>query len=330
MIYKIGKALVTGAGGFIGSQLVERLVQDGCEVVAFVHYNSRGDIGLLRHMDPTILGRVRIHFGDIKDANSVLTAMKGQEIVYHLGALIGIPYSYINPRDVFETNVTGTLNIMMAAKELGTSRVVHTSTSEVYGTAKTEKICEDHTLQGQSPYSASKIGADKLAESFFNSFGLPVVTIRPFNTYGPRQSMRAIIPTVIGHALFQKEISVGSLIPVRDFTFVQDTVDAFLLGGSIQNIEGEVFNLGTDSEIAIKDIVQKVLELTDALHKPIRTIEERVRLEKSEVFRLRSDYSKAKRVLGWTPKTSLEEGLQKTIHWIRTHPQEYSKYHYVV
>lgn len=330
MVSKNCKVLVTGAGGFIGSHLVARLVQNGYEVTAFVHYNSRGDIGLLRHADLSLMEKIRVCFGDLKDTSAVFSAMKGQEVVYHLGALIGIPYSYVNPRDVFETNVTGTLNVMMAAKELGVRRIVHTSTSEVYGTAKMEKISEAHPLQGQSPYSASKIGADKLIESFFSSYQLPVVTLRPFNTYGPCQSMRAIIPTIIAQALFQKEIHVGSLTPVRDFTFVEDAIDAFLLGGSVEGIEGQVFNLGTDSEISIQEIVQKVLALTDALHKPVKTDEQRVRPEKSEVFRLRSDYSKAKRILGWEPKTSLETGLQKTVEWIKKHPEEYSKTHYVI
>lgn len=326
----MSKSLVTGAGGFIGSHLVERLVKEGHEVTAFIHYNSRGDIGLLKQIDSVLLKKVKIYFGDLKDAEAVRVAVKNHDIVFHLGALIGIPYSYINPRDVIETNVLGTLNVLVAAKEYGVRRVIHTSTSEVYGTAKTPKITEEHPLQGQSPYSASKIGADKLVESFVSSYHLPAVTIRPFNTYGPRQSMRAIIPTVIAQALFQPEIHVGSLTPVRDFTYVQDTVDAFLLAGSVEGIEGHVFNLGTDREISVDDVVKMVLSITGNKTKTVCTSEERIRPEKSEVFRLRSDFTKAKNILGWEPKTTFEEGLKTTIDWIRLHPTDYSANNYVV
>ncbi|MDO8526154.1 MAG: GDP-mannose 4,6-dehydratase [Deltaproteobacteria bacterium] len=326
---KLSKALVTGAGGFIGSQLVERLAQSGVQVTAFVRYNSRGDIGMLRYADPSLFKNIKIYFGDLKDASAVRTAMIGNEVVFHLGALIGIPYSYVNPRDVMETNVIGTLNVLMAARELGIRRVINTSTSEVYGTAKTEKIREDHPLQGQSPYSASKIGADKLLESFVNSFQFPAVTLRPFNTFGPRQSMRAVIPTIISQACFKDEITIGSLDPVRDFTFVGDTVDAFFLAGTVAGIEGKVLNLGTDCEISIGDIIETVFELTGS-RKPVKTSEERVRPKNSEVFRLRSNYSQAKQFLGWSPKTSLKEGLQQTIEWVRSHPADYSATHYVI
>lgn len=330
MFPKIGKAFVTGAGGFIGSHLVERLVREGAEVTAFVHYNSRSDIGMLNDADPEVLRKIRIAFGDLKDPNSLRHAMRGADVVFHLGALIGIPYSYLNPRDVVDTNVVGTLNVLMEAKELGIRRIVHTSSSEVYGTAKSEKITELHPLQGQSPYSASKIAADKLVESFVASYKLPAVTIRPFNTFGPRQSLRAVIPTIIAQACFQKEIQIGSLKPLRDFTYVGDTVEAMVLGGIVEGVEGGVFNLGTDQEISIGDIVARVLRLIGEPDKPVRPAAERFRPEKSEVFRLRSDHTQAKTRLGWTPKTSFDDGLLKTIEWIRRHEGEYSKTHYVV
>lgn len=326
----LGKVLVTGAGGFIGSHLVERLIQAGASVTAFLHYNSRQEIGLLKYLPASALKKITIVFGELKDPHSVAQAVRQQERVFHLGALIGIPYSYQNPRDVVETNVLGTLNVLMAAKEFGVKRLVHTSSSEVYGTAQTRRISEQHPLQGQSPYSASKIGADKLVESFTTSYHLPAVTIRPFNTYGPRQSMRAVIPTVIAQFLFQEEICVGSLEPARDFTFVEDTAEAFLLAASAEGIEGKVFNLGTDSEVTIGEIVKTVSSLAGCSDKKIRTVEERMRPKTSEVFRLRSDYSFAKRMLGWEPKVSWQEGLRKTIKWIRHHPQDYTAARYVI
>lgn len=329
MQIKLGRVLVTGAGGFIGSHLVEKLVRAGATVRAFVHYNSRQDVGLLQYVSQDVLEEVEIIFGELKDYHSVAHAVRGQEFVFHLGALIGIPYSYQNPRDVVETNVLGTLNILMAAKEVGVKRIVHTSTSEVYGTAQTQKISETHPLQGQSPYSASKIGADKVVESFANSYRLPIVTIRPFNTYGPRQSMRAVIPTIIAQTLFQKEIVLGNLDPVRDFTYVGDTVNAFLLGGTQEGVEGKVFNLGSDSEIAIGDIVQLVCQLIKQ-EKRVRIDGERKRPEQSEVLRLRSDYTKAKEELSWRPTVSLEEGLLNTIDWIQKHPHGYLASQYVI
>lgn len=327
---QLGKILVTGAGGFIGSHLVERLVETGAQVTAFLHYNSRQDIGLLKYLPANLLQKVAIVFGELKDPHSVAEAVRGKEIVFHLGALIGIPYSYQNPRDVVETNVVGTLNVLMAAKEYGVRRVVHTSTSEVYGTAQTPQIREDHPLQGQSPYSASKIGADKVVESFVCSYDLPVVTVRPFNTYGPRQSMRAVIPTIIAQACFQSEIRIGSLEPVRDFTYVEDTVRAFIAAAEVEGIEGEVFNLGSGSEISVGEVVQKVLKLSGCPDKPVSLSPERVRPKQSEVLRLRSDFSKAMEKLRWVPQVPFEEGLTKTIHWIRSHSESYFTSGYVV
>lgn len=324
------KALVTGAGGFIGSHLVERLVRAGVKVRALVHYNSRHEIGLLHYLPDPVLKEVEVVMGELKDPHAVMDAVRDQELVFHLGALIGIPYSYRYPRDVVETNVVGTLNVLMAAKELGIGRLIHTSTSEVYGTAQAQKITEAHPLQAQSPYSASKIGADKIVESFAASYRLPVVTIRPFNTYGPRQSMRAVIPTIISQFLFQEEVRLGSLEPTRDFTFVEDTAEAFFLAGFVEGIEGKVFNLGTDSEVTIGEIVKTVVRLTGCSNKKIRTIEERMRPKTSEVFRLCSDYSFAKQMLGWESKVSWQEGLRKTIEWIRHHPQDYTAARYVI
>lgn len=320
---------MTGAGGFIGSHLVELLVRSGCSVTAFLHYNSRGEIGLLEELPPATLDQVKIVFGDLKDFHSVAQAMRGHEVVFHLGALIGIPYSYLNPKDVMETNVMGTLNVLMAAKEQEIRRVIHTSTSEVYGTAQTAKIREDHPLQGQSPYSASKIGADKLVESFVASYRLPVVTIRPFNTFGPRQSMRAVIPTIIGQACFQDEIAIGTLDTVRDFTYVTDTVDAFVRGATTEGIEGKTFNLGGDREQTIREVVETVFRLLDC-RKPIRVEEKRMRPARSEVRRLRADNSLAKEVLHWSPQTSFEEGLLQTIRFIQSKSSQYTTRHYVI
>lgn len=324
------KVLVTGGAGFIGSHLSEALVRSGYRVAAFLQYNSRGAIDDLEYVDPSVLSEIELVWGDLKDPDSVRRAVKGCDIVFHLGALIGIPYSYQNPRDVVETNVLGTLNVLEAARDYGVSRVLHTSTSEVYGTARMEKITEEHPLQGQSPYSASKIGADKIAESYFDSYGLPVVTIRPFNTYGPRQSMRGVIPTIIGQALFQEVIHVGSLEPMRDFTFVLDTVDAFLKAATIAGNEGKTINLGVGKTISIGNILERIMALTGAVGKKVVRQENRQRPEQSEVMRLCSDNSLALKCLGWSPQTSLEEGLSKTIHWVRDNRERYSAIHYVV
>lgn len=323
-------ALITGAGGFIGSHLTETLVHAGYSVSAFLHYNSRGAIDDLEYVAPSLLKEVKIIFGDLKDPDSVRRAVKGNEIVFHLGALIGIPYSYLNPRDVVETNVLGTLNVLEAARDCGVMRVLHTSTSEVYGTSRMEKITEEHPLQGQSPYSASKIGADKIAESYFNSYSLPVVTVRPFNTYGPRQSMRAVIPTIIGQALFQNEIQVGSLEPMRDFTFVLDTVDAFLKAAVASGLEGKTVNLGVGKTITIGNILERILLLTGAVNKRVIQKENRARPRKSEVMRLCSDNSLAETLLGWGPTTSLDQGLEQTIRWVEANKERYQAVRYVV
>ncbi len=312
------KVLVTGAGGFIGSHLVERLAAEGAQVRAFVRYNSRADVGLLKLASPEIRSQLEIIGGDLRDEHAMRKAVEGCQVVLHLGALISIPYSYYHPVEVAQTNVIGTLNVLNACREAGVERLVHTSTSEGYGTARQVPISEAHPLQGQSPYSASKIGADKLAESFHCAFGLPVVTLRPFNTYGPRQSARAVIPTVITQALTQPVIKLGNVNTTRDFTFVQDTVRGFMLAAQTPGIEGKTINLGTGSEIRIGELVEKIVS---KVNRPveIQVEEERLRPEASEVYRLLSDNSQARETLGWQPQTDLESGLDQTIEWIRQH-----------
>ena len=321
--------LVTGAGGFIASHLVEALVAQGARVRAFVRYNSRNDIGLLSLLPAESLSKVEIIAGDLRDLPAIQAAARGVTHVFHLGALIAIPYSYIHPAEVVETNVIGTLNVLLAGGELGVDRIVHTSTSEVYGTALRVPIDEDHPLQGQSPYSASKIGADKLAESFYRSFDLPVVTLRPFNTYGPRQSARAVIPTIITQVLTQDVIRLGNLDALRDLTYVSDTVTGFLRVGEAKGVEGQTFNLGTGIEVRIGDLAQQVIDL---IGKPVRIELEptRLRPEKSEVQRLLSNNQLAKERLDWTPQVTLTQGLKQTIDWIRCHPEYFLPGNYQV
>jgi dTDP-glucose 4,6-dehydratase len=316
MIWKGKSVLVTGAGGFIGSHLVEALASRGAQVQAFVRYNSRADIGLLRFLNSDYAKNVEIVAGDLRDSSAVLNAMRNCEIIFHLGALIAIPYSYLHPREVIETNLIGTLNILEAAKILKPSRVIHTSTSEVYGTAKRIPINEEHPLQGQSPYSASKIGADKIAESYYRSYGLPVITIRPFNTYGPRQSARAVIPTIITQALTKDSIKLGELSSTRDFTFVEDTVRGFICAAEANNIEeGCEVNLGSAQEISIESLAKTICKM---IGRDVEIVCEtdRLRPAKSEVFRLYADNSIAKQLLGWEPMISLNDGLNRTILWI--------------
>ena len=320
--WKDKRVLVTGAGGFIGSQLVERLLEEGARVRAFVRYSSRADTGYLRYVPPQWSGSLEVASGDLREWHTMRQAVQGCEIVFHLGALISIPYSYHHPYEVAEVNFMGTLNILMACRELGVQRLVHTSTSEVYGTARRVPIDEGHPLQGQSPYSASKIGADKLAESFFCSYDLPVVTVRPFNTFGPRQTGRAVIPTIISQALGACTVHLGNLSTKRDFTYVADTVQGFLCAAEAPGVEGQVFNLGTGQEITIGEIAQKIIRMVD---QPVKIVvdPERLRPEPSEVMRLLSDNSLARERLGWQPQVSLDQGLEQTIAWIRAHPELY-------
>jgi len=321
------KVLVTGAGGFIGSHLTERLVELGANTRAFVRYSSTGSWGWLDQSP--LKNEFEVVLGDIRDQDTVANALKDVEVVFHLAALIAIPYSYHAPLSYVRTNVEGTLNVLQGAQRMGTAVVVHTSTSEVYGTARTVPIDENHPLQGQSPYSATKIGADKIAESFYLSFGLPVVTIRPFNTFGPRQSARAVIPTIVTQALNGAEVRLGSLEPTRDLNFVADTVEGFIKAAETPKAIGEVINLGTGREISIGDLASLILKLMNR-DLPVSLESIRVRPENSEVDRLCADSRKGQSILGWTPKYSLEEGLTATIEWIRENSERYRTGIYVV
>jgi dTDP-glucose 4,6-dehydratase len=329
MNWKGRQVLVTGAGGFIASHLVERLVNDGAKVRAFVRYNSRNDLGMLRLIPPDVFSQLEIVRGDLRDVEAVRGAVRGVDTVFHLGALIAIPYSYVHPREVIETNVMGTVNILMAARDFSVHRVVHTSTSEVYGTAQYTPIDEAHPLQGQSPYSASKIGADKIAESFYRSFDVPVVTLRPFNTYGPRQSTRAVIPTIITQALTRDEVKLGSLDPSRDFTFVRDTANGFMCVAEADNVLGKEINLGNDNTIRIGDLVEKIFAIVGKSPK-IVIDSQRIRPGKSEVLKLWASNQKAKELIGWEPQVSLDEGLRLTIEWISAHLDLYRPDQYMV
>ena len=312
------QVLVTGAGGFIGSHLVERLVAEGASVRAFVRYNSRGDAGFLRLIPKEVARQVEIVAGDIRDADAIHKAVEGRQVVFHFGALISIPYSYHHPLEVADVNLMGTLNVLMACSKLKVDRLIHTSTSEVYGSALRVPIDEGHPLQGQSPYSASKIGADKLAESFYCTYNLPVVTVRPFNTFGPRQSARAVIPVIITQALAQSVIRLGNLETTRDFTYVDDTVDGFIKAAEVPNVEGKTMNLGTGYEIKIGALVEKIINATgSSAH--IEVDLARLRPADSEVQRLLSNNALARATLGWAPHTSLDDGLKQTVEWIKDH-----------
>jgi NAD dependent epimerase/dehydratase len=325
----MNKILITGADGFIGSHLTEALVRAGHNVRAFTLYNSFGTLGWLDSCESDVAGQFEVFSGDIRDSYGVRTAMKDCEIVLHLAALIAIPYSYHSPETYVDTNMKGTLNVLQAARDHGVRRVVHTSTSEVYGTAQFVPITEDHPLQGQSPYSASKIGADQLAYSFYSSFDTPVLTIRPFNTYGPRQSARAVIPTIITQlASGAREIRLGSTHPTRDFSFVADTVAGFMAAMTSEHGVGEVINLGSSFEISVGDTARFIAE---AMNKEIEIVTDNVRLrpEKSEVERLFASNEKAKQLLGWTPAYGGREGFMrgvlKTIEWF-SNPKNLSHY----
>ena len=323
------KVLVTGAGGFIGSHLSERLVAEGALVRGFIRYNSRGDVGRLAWLAPEISKQIEIYRGDLRDSDAVLSAVRGMDMIYHLGALIAIPYSYVHPREVIETNVLGTLNLLSAVRELAIGRIFHTSTSEVYGTARYEPIDETHPLQGQSPYSASKIGADKIAESFYNSFDLPVTIIRPFNTFGPRQSARAVIPTIAVQALKGNDVRLGSLTPARDFTFVSDVVEGFVRAASTDATIGQEINLGTGIKISVGELVHTIFRLLGK--EPILITEsERIRPSKSEVMSLRASNQKALQLMDWHPRVLFEEGLRITIEWISNHLDLYPLDRYVL
>jgi dTDP-glucose 4,6-dehydratase len=313
--------LVTGADGFIGSHLTEALVRKGYKVRAFVCYNSFNSWGWLDNCVPDVKGQFEVFSGDIRDPHGVKTAMRGCDFVLHLAALIAIPFSYHSPDTYVDTNIKGTLNVLQAAQDLGVARIIHTSTSEVYGTARFVPITEEHPLQGQSPYSASKIGADQLAYSFYSSFELPVVTVRPFNTYGPRQSARAVIPTVIAQlASGTTKIKLGAVSPTRDFSFIQDTVSGFIAALESSGVLGEVVNLGSNFEISIGDTAQLIADIMGT-ELEITSDVERLRPINSEVERLWADNSKAKELFGWSPSYSgldgFKRGLIETISWFR-------------
>lgn len=320
MRWKGKKVLVTGAGGFIGSHLSERLVELGAHTRGLVHYNALGTWGWLDRSE--VRNEMEVVSGDICDRDSVLQAMQGVEIIFHLAALIAIPYSYHTPASYVRTNVEGTLNVLQAARQICVERLVHTSTSEVYGTARYVPIDEEHPLQGQSPYSATKIAADKLAEAFHLSFELPVTIIRPFNTYGPRQSARAIIPTIITQALTQPAVRLGNLQPLRDLTYVEDTVEGFIKIAQEARAIGHVINVGSGKEISIGELGNTILKL---LHKDVAIVHDtpRVRPSGSEVERLCASTRKAEKLLGWHARNSLKEGLTKTIEWIEKNLEGY-------
>ena len=322
-----GFVAVTGSEGFIGSHLVEALVRRGERVRAMVLYNSFNSWGWLESLPADVLASVEVQLGDVRDIASVRELAEGADVIYHLAALIAIPYSYRSPRSYVDTNVSGTLNVLEAARELRTPRVVHTSTSEVYGTARSVPITEDHPLQGQSPYSASKIGADKIAESYHLSFEVPVVTLRPFNTYGPRQSSRAVIPTILSQlAAGQRQVRMGDLRPTRDFTFVTDTARAFMAvaDAPAEAVVGRTFNAGTGVETSIRDL----LEMTGkATGQDVRIIEEAERLRPagSEVMRLVCDSSRLTAATGWKATVALAEGLAETASWF-SRPENLARY----
>ena len=314
------RVLVTGGGGFIGSHLVERLVELGARPRALVHYHSKSPLGWLERS--AYRKDIEVVPGDVRDRDTILPALEGAEVVFHLAALIAIPYSYNAPVSYVRTNVEGTANILQGARSAGVERFVHASTSEVYGTAEAVPIPESHPLRGQSPYAASKIGADKMAESFHLSYGLPVVTVRPFNAFGPRQSSRAIVPTIIAQCLSGKTVCLGNVEPTRDLSYVSDTVEGFILAGGSAAAVGRTINIGSGREISVRELVH-VLSAVVGREVEIEIEERRIRPKGSEVERLLADNALARELLGWKPQVSLEEGLRRTVAWIRDNPDEF-------
>jgi NAD dependent epimerase/dehydratase len=325
--WKSKSVLVTGAGGFIGSHLAEALVRAGAKTRAMVRYNSAGRRGWLDESD--LKDDMEIVAGDIREVDSVRAALQGVDVVFHLAALIAIPYSYVSPSSYVSANIVGTLNILQESLRSGVTRVVHTSTSEVYGTARQIPISEEHPLQGQSPYSATKIGADKLAESFHKSFGLPISIVRPFNTYGPRQSARAVIPTIMTQALANEPIRVGNIAPTRDFNYVEDTVRGFVSNAASEKAVGRVINLGAGNEISIGDLARTICSLVGTECRIVQE-EQRIRPPGSEVDRLLADNRLADELLGWRPEVNLHDGLQQTLEWLRLNLERYRPEIYVV
>jgi dTDP-glucose 4,6-dehydratase len=324
-----GRALVTGAAGFVGSHLVEELVDHGYQVRAFVRYTSTNNLGFLADLPAEKRAGVEIVAGDLRDGEAIREAAKGIDVIFHLAALVGIPYSYVHPLEVIETNVMGTVNVLVAAHDQRVGRVIHTSTSEVYGTAQYVPIDEAHPLQGQSPYSASKIGAEKIVESFHDSFALPTTVIRPFNIFGPRQSARAVIPTIITQALVQDEIRLGNFDSTRDFTYVQDTVNGFIMAAESDAAVGKLFNIGSNYEISIGQIAEKIIRLVGR-NVTLAQEEKRLRPAKSEVQRLWAENRLARETFGWSPKVTLDEGLERTIRWIAQNLDKYRVGEYTI
>ncbi len=320
MRYDGKRVLVTGAGGFIGSHLTERLVELGAQVRVFLRYNSRSRRGWLDDSPPPVRDGIEVVWGDLKDPEAVRAAVSDMEVVFHLGALIAIPFSYQNPTDFFQTNVLGTMHVANACRECRTARVVHTSTSEVYGSALTVPMTEDHPQTAQSPYAAAKIGADRVMESYYLSFSLPVVTLRPFNTYGPRQSERAVIPTIVHQVLYDDMLKLGLLTPTRDFLYVKDTVAAFCTAGLAEGVDGKTLQFGTGIETSIGDLAQKVMRLAGR-EIPIRQEDIRVRPSSSEVDRLLCDATAFQRLTGWRPETTIDDGLGRVIDYYRSLPR---------
>ena len=321
--------LVTGGGGFIGGHLCAALVAEGARVRALARYNSRNDRGTLEWLPGDITDEIEVVLGDLRDPESVGAAIAGSELVFHLGAQIAIPYSYVNPRDFFETNVLGTLNVAQAALAHDVARLVHTSTSEVYGSAQTVPISEDHPIEAQSPYAASKVGADKLVESFNRSFGLQAVILRPFNTFGPFQSARAIVPTIVSQALAGGPVRLGSLHPRRDMTYVGDTVDGFVAAAAADAaVVGRTIQLGTGTDVSVGELVDLVADILGR-ELPVELDESRVRPQDSEVERLISTPRLAGELTGWKSRTSLREGLERTITWIEENLARYRADEYV-
>jgi dTDP-glucose 4,6-dehydratase len=321
--------LVTGAGGFIGGHVVERLVNDGARVRALCRYNSRNERGTLDWLPPEVTADVEVVLGELRDVESVADAVASTDVVLHLGAQIAIPYSYVNPRDFFEVNVLGSLNVAQAALRHGVSRVVHTSTSEVYGSAQTVPMTEEHPLEPQSPYAASKLAADKLMDSYHRSFELPVCVLRPFNTYGPRQSARAIIPTIISQALAGSTLQLGSLAPRRDLTFVEDTAAAYVAAATTDAAVGRTIQLGANQDVSVADLVDLVGDILGR-ELTVETDPRRVRPDASEVVRLISGPFLAREVLGWEARVPLREGLERTIAWIERNTARFRAADYVI
>ncbi|MCB2289049.1 NAD-dependent 4,6-dehydratase LegB [Clostridium sp. CS001] len=317
------KVLVTGAEGFIGSHLTERLVELGADVTALAQYNSFNSWGWIDTFDKKVKDSIKVVTGDIREYDGMKRIIKGQEVVLHLAALIAIPYSYLSPMAYVRTNVEGTTNVLEACREYEVEKIVHTSTSETYGSALYVPIDEKHPMQGQSPYSASKIGADKMAESYHKSFNMPIATLRPFNTYGPRQSARAVIPTIISQILAGKtEIKLGSLTPTRDFNFVLDTAEAFIKVAESERTIGEVINAGSNYEITIGDTVKKIIKI---IGKDVKILcdDERIRPENSEVNRLWADNAKIKELTDWSPNYNIDQGLEATVEWVKNNMQHF-------